>query len=350
MLAGAALTLLSGFWLIHRASEGFAAGFVLHYAPTPLLLIVMEYADATTGQEAAKLILSRLAAGNLSQGQLETFVDRLIRFEFEVRPRVAVGADLPAHVRILTRFENVTGFQISAQELQIDRSARPVSSGVMGVASASGEAGWGTYFPTTDVAPGSHRVEVLVSFSLMSGSSGVALGSVSRRLSGTFETTTSDSGVGLRSSPELDDAVRNGVRLRNLVSGDGWRPPRPSGIGFSLEFLPGQRIGQCYDVFVEVAGREIDGNCTVYVAKDNRTQAGVFQHIDLATKAPERVSIILRRNPTGAARTVDLTEIWDGEIRFDDVSPRSTSGSVPASDSVYTPTSVKRVPPANDGK
>jgi hypothetical protein len=46
---------------------------------------------------------------------------------------------------------------------------------------------------------------------------------------------------------------------------------------------------------------------------------GTGLSVDFEGEAPERITIILRSSKEVALRTPDLYEIWDGELRFEDL-------------------------------
>lgn len=342
MVAGGVLALLGGFWLAHHMSRGAMSGFVMSHAPTPVLLILMDYADSTTGEEAAKIVHSRLIAGQLPQKQIESFIDLLLQLELDARPRVAIGDELPVRVRIRPRFPSVRAYRIVTREVRIDHAVLPMATSSF-QSSAGLESSTRTNYAIPPLEAGTHVVEKHMRVSLLPAGvfGGPPLGSVMRKLSATFEVTTSSQTVGMRSSPSLDESIAKGLCLRYVVRGDGWGSPDVNGIGFQVEFSPNQPSDQCYDVFVEAHGKEFAAGQAA-VPKGNETGAIANHNITVVGGLPEAVSIVLRANAREAAKHVDLTEIWDGEIRFDGVVPRSTLQNSGISDRVYRPTAVAR--------
>jgi hypothetical protein len=342
MAAGGVLALAGGIWLTHLISRGATFGFVLRYAPTPILLSLMDHADWATGNQAADIVHSRLTAGNLSQNQIEWFIDSLLALKLDARSRIAIGDELPVRIRIRPRFLCVRGYRIETQEVRIDKRVIPAGPGLSESFGAL-ESSLQTSHAISLVAAGPHVIEKQMRFSLLpaGGSGGTPLGSVTRKLSATFEVTTAHQTVGVRSSAALDELIKKGVSLTSVVRGDGWGLPDVNGIGFQVEFSPNQPIDQCYGIFVEANGKEFAAGQAA-VAKGNEIGARAYCRVTVASGLPESVSIVLRANPREAGKHVDLTEIWDGEIRFDGVVPRSTLANNATFDRVYSPTAVTR--------
>ena len=120
----------------------------------------------------------------------------------------------------------------------------------------------------------------------------------------------------IRRSPDLDATVRSiigGITPTLERWGSAENPP----LRVKVDFSSPPPIGLAFEVVVEYGDETVRlGTFTVAPADDDLEKAVLAE---LPTPPPDTVTIILRSSKKVALLTVDLFEIWGGELRFDDL-------------------------------
>lgn len=130
-----------------------------------------------------------------------------------------------------------------------------------------------------------------------------------------------------RHSRELDAAVLDGVRVTDIRVFFFSR--NRDKMQLSVHFDPRRPIGLAFEVFGEFDGRTVSFGFTS-VSPSTKIGSSSFLEAAFDGEAPESMDIVLRASDEAATQTVDLFEIWDGALRFDDVTVLSGRSRVAA--------------------
>ncbi len=122
--------------------------------------------------------------------------------------------------------------------------------------------------------------------------------------------------VRLVSSPELDADVQNCVSIRNVHATMDSTETRRTLLSFTVHAGPNCRTGLAFEVLVRYDGNEVQVG-TVTASKDAPAEVDHLCSGMLPAGVPATLEIILRSSPAAAERTVDLFEIWGGELQFE---------------------------------
>lgn len=170
---------------------------------------------------------------------------------------------------------------------------------------------------------------------------------VRKELSAAFEVIPAGEAdlVSLKKSRKLDETIRSSASLTRCRQKVNWLgAPMFAGV---LAIDRGVPVDLSFDGILIVGGVEIlfgpfalqagtgdadvtnwgtyrDGYTRNWYSRSNNRSSDenlVKFLLDLPLPAadPQRIDLVLRTNPEAAMQTVDMVEIWDGEIRFDDV-------------------------------
>ena len=122
------------------------------------------------------------------------------------------------------------------------------------------------------------------------------------------------------SSPELDAAVASLVSIRHLEASRSRSETGQATFSLMVCFQPGLLAGLAFDVLVEVSGQEhVLGTATCSGVRAGVSESQVHVSGAVPVDLPKEVTIRLRSSTDAAERTVDLFEIWDGELRFENI-------------------------------
>jgi hypothetical protein len=130
--------------------------------------------------------------------------------------------------------------------------------------------------------------------------------------------------VRLNRDPTLREELQAGLRVRELEVWPIAHKPGFQIANLTMDPSPGRRgvlsVGVAFDVFLSSGDREwkLDHPIHFGPARVNSTWFASDATIEGLTA--DTVDIILRPNPSYAATTLDLFEIWDEEIRIRNVS------------------------------
>jgi hypothetical protein len=115
--------------------------------------------------------------------------------------------------------------------------------------------------------------------------------------------------VKLIDRPELGEAIRRSIRIEKLARKD----PGSYELHIQME-KPG--INVAFTVFVAAGGKEHRMGEISATAQSN---VGSFVNEYGMGELPEKVKVILRSDAAVARKTIELTEIWKGQIVIEDV-------------------------------
>jgi hypothetical protein len=278
-------------------------------------------------------LLDRLRRnGHLSDAQTQRFFDQMVTTQLLVRSPIVSGQPSPAAIRL--EFRGGSGVyrnQVGICETKIDGSVSSISW--------TYDAHDATFWrPPLEAelslsAVGEHTVEVMVACQVRGPSSGgefvwqraeSAIFHTRRVLKALVEVLNEESPdlLQMRHSPELDAAVANSVQLRPMVVVLTPTPPELALFELKWEAMPWDTlpIGLAFDVFAKFSD-------TVVSLGQRCSSAGqVVVSLTYPRKLPERITIIMRASKAAALASPDLFEIWDGELRFEDIPAYDQAG------------------------
>ena len=107
------------------------------------------------------------------------------------------------------------------------------------------------------------------------------------------------------------EELQNHIRVRNAVL-----LPGSEYLHLNLECAP-LPIAIAFDVFIRAGEQELKLG-TISLPKKEQMGFGVGQQIVKKLGRPKELTVILRTSDHAARRSVDLYEIWDGELVFKD--------------------------------
>jgi hypothetical protein len=128
----------------------------------------------------------------------------------------------------------------------------------------------------------------------------------------------------LTHSPELDEVIAARLRLsefsaeKNRTSWGLEGRRRLQGVLWFAGPLP---VGVAFEVFAEINDRRIQSNWPITESPGGIAgrSHGVGVSFPYDGDPPDTITVILRSSKAAAMRTPDLCEIWDGELRFENV-------------------------------
>ena len=271
------------------------------------------------GQPLLDYLGGRAADGKLSKAQQDRFVDQGTKFTLAVRERVAKGD--PAYYRVSYSGRGpASGWwsKLGVKEIRID--GKTVQKGGHG-SSGSSFGGGGRGAIGSEVKfdePGPHTMEVLVEQTVRHGNQpnpdqGTLFLTRTIPLKADF-TVLPDAPpdfIKLVRDKPTPEELQNLIRVRSAVL-----LPDAEYLHLNLECAP-LPIGIAFDVFIRVDDQELKLG-TIRLPRNEQMGFGLGQQIVKKFGRPKELTVILRTSDYAARRSVDLYEIWDGELVFED--------------------------------
>jgi len=157
----------------------------------------------------------------------------------------------------------------------------------------------------------------------------------------------------LTHSPELDEAIATRLRLSEFSAEEqhGWGREARRRLQGMLWFPGPLPIGVAFEAFAEIGDQRIRSNWPIIESLDRAAGGphGVGVSFDYDGDTPGTITVILGSSKAAAMRTPDLYEIWDGELRFENVEVAPADASQwPRTGGRYVPTIAPRAPAPND--
>ena len=118
-------------------------------------------------------------------------------------------------------------------------------------------------------------------------------------------------------STEVDQAVTNAIRL-GLANDETVDWNGQPGITLAIEFSRTLPVNVAFELFVEDQGT-ILGKAVLGCHKDRGCRITHLEYIDVPGELPESVDVRLVASPAAAATTMDMFEIWGGELLFQNI-------------------------------
>ncbi|GMU22392.1 MAG: hypothetical protein AMXMBFR13_24780 [Phycisphaerae bacterium] len=263
-------------------------------------------------------------AGRLSDAQRSRFLNQIGQLTLQVRPRVAPGDPVPLWLGEQCRGLSGGRFWMTLKgaEVFVDGKTTGLRFGGGGASSGYG-AGGGSGITMDPVVPGLHTVEFKPRVLVYSGKfheeqASTLLHEREVPLKATFEVlpTEPDNYIALIKNPSLTAQVRASTTLDEFRIESQRRKEKPTLRMKGKIHFKSLPVSVAFDVFARTNGHEyplgtvrcIKGGSTSYPVSP-AWNAGPITQCD----------VIIRSNPQIARKTVDLFEIWDGELVYEDV-------------------------------
>lgn len=289
-------------------------------------LIDVCLAEQTATNAASALIDhlgASLLAGKMSESQKATFFKQIVQVEMRVRPTVIAGATLPYSIRHTSRGPSQPGLWISLMEGGTARLDGRPTRRLRGNMGSSGMSGCGAGGSSSSsialtewegpIAPGLHRVAVAVQVEVWDHyPEGKRQATCYHRaeipLEGSFELLAAEPSdyVKLIDDPSQKPALQDAIQPKDL------RPTRrENGVEFKVE-CKSVPVGIAFELLARVDGTERRIG-SLHLAKGESSNWHMSGH-DLPRHGS--FDLILRSSKKVAMETVDLFEIWQGELVF----------------------------------
>jgi hypothetical protein len=305
--------------------------------------------QATTNPNSAMIdhLGARLLAGAMSPSQQATFFKQIVQLEMVVRPTVIAGGSVPVQVRHTSRGPSQPSLWISLKEdesASLDGKPTKRSLGTSGTSGMSGcgAGGWSGHTIKLSewegpIAAGRHRLAMTVQVEVFDGSpedrkKATRLHQAEVLLESSFELLPTEPAdyVRLINDPSMKEPLRSAITPKDL------RPSsRNKGVRFVLE-CRNVPVSVAFDVLARVDGREHTVS-TLQLAKGGSTN----WHSS-ADQLPQQgtFDLILRSSKKAAMETVDLFEIWQGELIYPNMSVRTPQTAFSGADALVGPESA----------
>lgn len=310
-----------------------------------------EQGAATAGpirDELLNYVGDRLLKGGLSKAQEDRFFAQLFVLDLKVRPKVVRGEDVPYSVSYRGRGPSSgAGLRYEVrvgEDIAIDGKALPKRGRSSGSGSGSSGGAMTLSVPCKEV--GTHTLIVTPEVVVFTGTGWDATpeNTINTRkvpLEAWFEVLAAEPPdyIRLVKDPVLIPRLHAAIKPNRFE----WRPgssERDAGryrLDGTIEFgvMP---TNVAFDVIARFDGRELRVG-GVHVRRGGGTHWGIGSDYRALEKLPPKVDIVLRSSEKVARGTVDLFEIWDGELVYEDVPVAgATTATAPATASAPAPT------------
>ncbi len=132
--------------------------------------------------------------------------------------------------------------------------------------------------------------------------------------------------ISQKTSPELDAAVR-GCISRITVLDEKWGPGEPEYLRVWVKCGRAPPIGLAFELVAEFDGHTLEMQPVslspqVSNRGSRRSDIGMASVAELPGPGPATVTLVFRSSEKVAMQTADLREIWQGELRFEDLPVR----------------------------
>lgn len=305
-------------------------------------LCLKEQAAATAGphlRDALTCLNTLWLKNQLSAGDQQTFYRQMVRLSLVTRAEVIYGEEIPYQIRHECRGPDpvpatAAPFWVSIENKgvridgkQVDRGGGSQQTGCTG----SGNLGSRVPCPT----PGAHTLRVATRWSIRRGAGFVPAGAPLYQADVEFDAPfrvvekPASEAVKLIQDASAREKFAGVIRAYDFSIGKY----APGEIGGTIA-IEGPPLPACFRVLVRGGGGEYDRGCVA-----GRPGGSMHSCVSGKCTGPsfDVCDVILRSDPAGARETVDLVEIWSGEIVLKDVPV--TLGYFAASQPASAPTS-----------
>ncbi|MBN1342086.1 MAG: hypothetical protein JXQ73_05365 [Phycisphaerae bacterium] len=272
----------------------------------------------------------RYLNGKLSPKQEKRFLEQIARFELQVRPKVVSGDPIPVKVVETYRCPGSSMLKVDASpvvlacgdtEFHLDLQGTSVSvltGGSFGGYAVTGNSS--QRLLRCDLAPGRHVVTAAVPLKIYDGRYTKREDKHLRykrdiRLERSFEVLPAkpEGYVKLIKDPETDREVREAVTPDRIIRTVGADKSDLLDIELAVTGLP---VDCAFEVLVRIGGSEL--NVGSLSLRKGQTLRFRIPH-EGTLPAGDVCDVIIKSSQDEARRTVDIFEIWDGELVYEDV-------------------------------
>jgi hypothetical protein len=262
--------------------------------------------------ELVEFAARQFQARHLTDAQKQKLLSQCVQMDLSVRPKVAAGDRVPYLIREQSRTSILWQVQIHYHTVKVDGVQVGSLEGSSGAFSGTGASGSTSSSVKTDTL-GKHELQVTYSVDVIE-LNGASLMHEDRALTAPFEILPkrADKDVTLIDNPSMQSAMNGSITASNFkYSANGTK--RISG-NIHLTLAP---MNLAFEVVARIDGREYSlGRIT---AAANTSGTYVVSSDVLDKPPPLFVDVILRSSEDAARATVDLSEIWKGELVLKDV-------------------------------
>lgn len=263
----------------------------------------------------------------LSQEQADRFFSQMVTLEFETRPRVVRGDSVPYRIKhwghgpVRSFYSKQEMLAIAVDDSEVQRNGGATGGGV------SGHGAMSSVFEY-DV-PGTHTVRVDLRLRIYDDTVGtreedrVLLYEEERSLKAEFELLDEEPEgyIQMVENPTLKQQLQNCITLERFAFRG-----RPNKLHAHMEFkkVP---VNVAFEVLASIGGKEYHFSA-LDVSQGRSIQWSVISDADIPPA--ESCTVIFRSSEKRARATVDLFEIWDGELVYENVPiklPQATTTS-----------------------
>jgi hypothetical protein len=260
-----------------------------------------------------QFVARRFLDKKLSDAQADRFFLNTVNPTLHTRAMVAAGNFVPIQIRYRGRGPmQGWSYRLSTKTVKVGEKAIQMGGSMGG--SGLGGAGSSTTYMTGQPA-GEYPVEAQVKVEIFHALLGAPVPPVWSKdiaLKTTLKVVSQKASemVKLTDKPELADQIKKSLRIEEFKK----KPDGSYELGVHIEKPP---MNVAFSVFARVGGGEFRlGD----MAADTQTNGGTFMHPSNIGDIPAgKVTLIFRGDPAVARKTIDLVEIWKGEILLQDI-------------------------------
>jgi hypothetical protein len=283
--------------------------------------------SAGVGDEAVEMLGGLFAADLLSGERRTQFLENLQAVQVRVRPKLISTKRFQASIEISMRAPNA-GPGITGRGVGVRCDGKSFADG-FGRWQGGGTRSRGASSTRLPPLPaGSHVLEFdieLTAVANVSQPGGISIGAAlppdeqSKPIHRFVKTLTVPVEVleaapadyiTLRKDPAMEPGLRRSLEVQRLryEGGDQLRG--------QLSVRSGLPVGIAFDVFAEYDGKSVRLEGSICVEPNVQTLTGVYGRLP---DRPARLTLVFRPNVDAAVTSMDATEIWGGELRFEDL-------------------------------
>jgi len=255
-----------------------------------------------------QFVAQRYLDKKLTEQQADQFFLNSVNPTLHTRESIAAGDVIPIQVNYRGRGpSNGWSYRLSTKDVKIGQQTIPLG-GAMGGSGLGGSGSSTTY--ASGQKPGEYPMEAHVRVEIFHAplGSGVApVWSKDLALKGTLKVVPRNASemVKLTDRPDLAQQIRQSMRIEQFTR----HPDGSCDMQVHIEKPP---MNVAFSVFVRGAdGKEIRMGD---LAADTTANMGTFMHPGKVDVPAGKVQVIFRSDPAVARKTIDLMEIWKGEI------------------------------------
>jgi hypothetical protein len=260
-----------------------------------------------------EFLAQRYLDKKMTDGQADQFFLNSVNPSLRTRAMVAAGDVIPVQVIYRGRGPS-TGwsYRVSSKDVKVGSQTIPMggSMGGSGLVAAGSSTSYAPGQP-----PGEYALEANIKVEIFHAPLGSAVQPVWSKdltLKSTLKVVAqkADEMVNLIDQPELAQQIKKSLRIDKFEK----QPDGSYEMSLDIDKPP---MNVAFSVFVRSGGKEFRMGD---FATDSRTNLGTSLHpYNIGQIAPGKVTIIFRSDPAVARKTIDLVEIWKGEILLEDV-------------------------------